>query len=51
MVDNFAIFVSHALLALAVWKLARSEALDADPGTELAAKLQRKVIGEDLKRG
>jgi hypothetical protein len=51
MVDNFAIFISHALLALAVWKLTRSDALDADPGTELAARLERKPIGEDLKRG
>ena len=51
MVDNFAIFISHALLALAVWKLAKSEALDADPGSELASKLARKTVGEDLKRG
>ena len=51
MVDNFAIFISHALLALAVWKLAHSEALDADPGTELADKLHRTTVGEDLKRG
>ena len=51
MIDNFAIFVSHALLALAVWKLATSEALDADPGSELAGKLARKPVGEDRKRG
>ena len=46
MVDNFAIFVSHALLALAVWKLVRSDALDADPGSELARRLDRRTVGE-----
>jgi hypothetical protein len=51
MVDNLAIFISHALLALAVWKFAKSEALDADPGSDLAAKLARKPVGEERKRG
>jgi|GEM_PF-5478554 len=51
MIDNLAIAVSHALLALAVWRLARSDALDADPGSDLAQRNKRKRIGEEHGRG
>jgi hypothetical protein len=51
MIDNLAIAISHALLALAVWRLAHSDALDADPGTELADRTRRKRVGEDTRRG
>lgn len=51
MIDNLAIAISHALLALAVWRLARSDALDADPGSELARRTERKRIGEGRDHG
>ena len=31
MVDYFALGLTHALLALAAWRLVRSDALDRDP--------------------
>jgi len=34
MVDYFAIGLTHALLALAAWRLVMSPALDRDPETE-----------------
>lgn len=45
MIDNLAIAISHALLALAVWRLAHSDAIDADPGSELAGKVGKRKSG------
>lgn len=42
MIDNLAIAISHALLALAVWRLAHCDAIDADPGTELAGQVSKR---------
>jgi hypothetical protein len=48
MIDNLAIALSHALLALAVWRLAHSDAIDADPGTELAGKFGKRKLKDRL---
>lgn len=48
MIDNLAIAISHALLALAVWRLAHSDAIDADPGTELAGKVGKRKLKDRL---
>ncbi len=48
MIDNLAIAISHALLALAVWRLAHSDAIDADPGTELAGKVGKRKVKDRL---
>jgi len=34
MVDNFAILVSHALIAIAIWRLVRRDDLDRDPAVD-----------------
>ena len=31
MIDNFALVVTHAVLALALWRLVQRDDLDADP--------------------
>ena len=49
MIDNLAIALSHALIALAVWRLAHSDAIDADPGTELAGKVGKRKLKERLQ--
>ncbi len=36
MIDNFALVITHALLALALWRLVQRDDLDADP--EIAAE-------------
>ena len=34
MIDNFALVVTHGLLALALWRLVRRDDLDSDPPIE-----------------
>ena len=34
MIDNFALVVTHALLALALWRLVQRDDLDSDPPAE-----------------
>lgn len=36
MIDNFALVVTHALLALALWRLVQRSDLDSDPPVEAA---------------
>lgn len=38
MIDDFALGLTHALLALAAWRLIRRDDLDRDPPEELAAE-------------
>lgn len=33
MIDNFALALSHGLIALALWRLVRRDDLDGAPGT------------------
>lgn len=51
MIDNLAIAISHALMALAVWRLARSDALDADPGSELTERLSKRHFSSKRRDG
>jgi len=47
MVDNLAIAISHALLALAIWRLLARDDLDRDPGDEEGRRpAQRKPTAE-----
>ena len=41
MIDNFALAISHGLMALAAWLLLRRDALDREPSRHDAAKPQR----------
>lgn len=34
MIDNFALALTHGLIAVAFWRLLQSDALDRDPGGE-----------------